>query len=258
MHAERPDLELHQMNPTGRFTDRAADYARFRPDYPAAAWDAVLEDMGDPSALTAADVGAGTGISSRALAERGVRVVAIEPNVAMRAAAAPHPRVEWREGTAEATGLPESSVDLVVCAQAFHWFRQPEALAEFHRVLRLRGRLALVWNGRDRRDPLTLGYVEALHAVNGEHRAEMRPFDDSVIAADGRFAPPRFRSFGHRQEMDLEGLVGRAVSASYVPNAGPAHERLVALLTDLFERHRDGRGRVTMRYETRVWLAQRR
>ncbi len=255
---EVPDLELHQMDPTGRFTERAAAYARFRPDYPPPAWDAVLEGLGDPATLTAADIGAGTGISSRALAARGLRVIAIEPNAAMREAATPAPRVEWREGTAEATRLPDGSVHLVVCAQAFHWFHQPEAIAEFHRVLRPGGRLALVWNGRDRDDPLTRGYVEALHAVNGEHPAEMRPFDASVIAAGGHFGPPRLLQFEHRQEMSLEGFIGRAVSASYVPNRGPAHERLVALLTDLFERRRDTRGRAAMKYETRVWLAERR
>lgn len=246
------------MDPTGRFSDRAADYARFRPDYPAAAWDAVLEGLGDPATLDAADVGAGTGISSRDLAARGVHVIAVEPNAAMREAAEPHPRVAWRNGTAETTTLDEASVDLVVCAQAFHWFRHDEAIAEFHRILRPRGRLALVWNGRDREDPLTRGYVEALHAVNGEHPAEIRPFDAGVMSAAGRFDLPRLRTFPHRQQMNLEGLIGRATSASYAPKSGAALERLTALLAELFARHRDARGLVAMTYETRVWLTERR
>lgn len=258
MHPEDPSLPLHAMNPTGRFTERAADYARFRPDYPDAAWAAVLDGLGDPSGLIAADVGAGTGISSRALAGRGLEVVAIEPNAAMREAAVPHPRVAWREGTAEATGLPDAGVHVVVCAQAFHWFRQPEAIAEFHRVLRPGGRLALVWNSRHRRDPLTRGFIEAIHAVNGEHPAERRPFDPAVIASGGRFTDPELLTFTHRQELDLAGLVGRATSASYVPSAGPERERLEGLLRELFERHRDVRGLVTMRYETRLWRASRR
>lgn len=258
MHDDHPALPLHAMNPTGRFTSRAADYARFRPDYPAAAWDAILDGLGDPAALTAADIGAGTGISSRALAARGLRVLSIEPNAAMRAAATPDPRIEWREGTAEATGLPGASVDLVVCAQAFHWFRQPEAIAEFRRVLRPGARLALMWNGRDRNDPLTRGFVESIHAVNGEHPAERRPFDPAVVAAAGAFAPPRFLTFEHAHPLDREGFIGRATSASYVPNEGPLRERLVALLGDLWERYRDARGVVTMKYVTRLWLAQTR
>lgn len=86
------------MNPLSRFSDRAADYAKHRPSYPTPAIDAILEGFGEPPQLVAADIGAGTGISSRLLAERGVRVIAIEPNAAMREAASPHPLVEFREG----------------------------------------------------------------------------------------------------------------------------------------------------------------
>src|SRR5262245_30605191 len=95
---------LHEMRPTERFEDRAADYSRFRPSYPAAAIDAAFAGLGAPPTLVAADVGAGTGISSRLLASRGARVIAIEPNAKMRAAAGPHPFVEWRDGRAEALG----------------------------------------------------------------------------------------------------------------------------------------------------------
>src|SRR5262245_44915731 len=157
-----PPFDLTAMNPTGRFSGRAEDYRRYRPDYPAAALDAILEGLGEPSRLVAADVGAGTGISSRLLADRGVRVVAIEPNEAMRAAAAPHPLVEFREGTAERTGLAEATLDLVLCAQSFHWFRAKEALAEFRRVLRPGGRVALLWNERNLADPMTAAYYAAL------------------------------------------------------------------------------------------------
>jgi len=150
-----PDPPLHELAPTTRFSDRAADYVRYRPDYPAAAIDRMLAGLRTPPEIVAADVGAGTGISARRLAERGARVWAVEPNAEMRAAAAPHPLVTWHDGTAEATGLDRASVDLVLCAQAFHWFRPPEAVAEFARILRPGGRLAIVWNRRDRSDPLT-------------------------------------------------------------------------------------------------------
>lgn len=103
--------ELGAARPTDRFTDRAQDYARFRPSYPPAAIDCVLEDAGAPSTLTAADVGAGTGILSRLLAGRGLRVIAVEPNQAMRRAGEVHPRVTWHDGTAERTGLPDGAAD---------------------------------------------------------------------------------------------------------------------------------------------------
>jgi SAM-dependent methyltransferase len=249
---------LAEMNPTTRFTDRAADYAQHRPSYPAAAFDAMLRGLADPSQVTAADIGAGTGISSRLLADRGVHVLAIEPNAAMRAAAEVHPRVEWSEGVGEATGLPDASVDLVLVAQAFHWFRQRDALREFHRVLRPNGRLALIWNNRDRKDPLTSDYVGAIHTVNGEDPIERRHFDRAVVDQDGHFTKAKRHTFAHQQEVDAEGLVGRATSASYVPREGPRFDELRRLLLDLFERHRDARGRVVLRYVTKLYLATRR
>lgn len=77
-------VPLHTLNPLTRFCDRVADYVKYRPSYPAQAIDIILKGLEPSSQLTAADIGAGTGISSRLLAERGVSVIAIEPNPAMR------------------------------------------------------------------------------------------------------------------------------------------------------------------------------
>ena len=249
------DLPLHAMAPTERFSDRAEDYARFRPDYPAAAIDHVLAGLGDPHALAAADIGAGTGISTRQLAARGVRVIAVEPNAEMRAAAEPHPRVTWQDGVGEATGLPDACVDLVLSAQAFHWFRQDEAVAELRRILRPRGRLALVWNSRDRGDPLTLDYVDALHRAHGEHAVERRAFGPAVVGAGG-FTDPERAEFPHAQSLDRAGLHGRALSASYIPKGGAAHAEMDRRLDALFDEHQVD-GVVTMRYRTEVWIAKR-
>lgn len=146
---------LHQLNPLGRFSDRAVDYAKYRPIYPTEAIDKILEGLGDRSQLVVADIGAGTGISSRLLAERKIRVHAIEPNLEMRQAALAHPLVEWGEGTAEKTNLADCSVDLVSCFQSFHWFDPEPTLLEFCRILKPKGRVALVWNLDDRGDEFT-------------------------------------------------------------------------------------------------------
>lgn len=251
------DGTLAAFDPTGRFSDRAEDYQRFRPDYPAAAIDAVLEHLGPPGSLHAADVGAGTGISSRQLADRGVDVIAVEPNGAMRSVAALHPRVRWHDGSGEATGLDAGGLDLVLVAQAFHWFRAVDAVRELRRVLRPGGRLAVMWNHRDPEDPLTLGYIEAIHAVNGEHPAEQLPFDPNVLTREGAFADVDCVATPHAQALDLPGLIGRATSASYVPRDGARAVRLRGLLTELFERHAGPDGRVRMRYRTTVHRARR-
>jgi SAM-dependent methyltransferase len=249
-HSDPSDLD-----PTGRFSDRVDDYVRYRPSYPAEAVDLVLEGLAKDALV--ADVGAGTGIWTALLAARGMRVVALEPNEAMRSAAPRVPGVTWQDGTAEATGLAAESRALVTAAQAFHWFRGREAVREFARILAPGGRLALVWNRRRRDDPFTEGYREAILAVGGETAAERMAFDPGVIPAEGRFAPPERSAFEHAQELDLPGLHGRARSASYVPKAGPRAEELGARLDALFDQFADANGRVRLAYVCEVWRARR-
>ena len=241
-----------------RFNDRAEDYVRYRPSYPAAAIDAILDGLAPPDRLVAADIGAGTGISARPLGDRGVRVIAVEPGAAMRGAAAPHDKVSWTAGHAEATGLMSAAVDLVLCAQSFHWFRPPDALAEFARILKPGGRLAIMWNRRSQTDTLTAGYRQAILDVGGEVAAERMPFDSAVVASSGRFLPAERLAFPNDQRLDLAGLIGRARSASYVPKSGPESERLLALLRALHTRYADADGLVTLVYETEVFRATAR
>jgi len=242
-------------NSISRFDDRADDYVRYRPSYPPAAIAAILDGLGPPASILGADVGAGTGISARLVADRGARVIAIEPGEAMRRAAAPHARVVWLAATAEAMALRTASIDLIVCAQAFHWFRPPEALAEFTRVLKPSGRLALMWNRRSRTDPFTAGYRQVILDVGGESEAERMIFDPAVIARSGWFAAPTRRVVPNAQRLDLDGLIGRARSASYAPKTGDAGDRLIASLGELHARHADAHGIVTLVYDTEIFLA---
>jgi SAM-dependent methyltransferase len=247
------------MDPLRRFSNRADDYARYRPSYPTEAIDCVLEGLGDPGNLLAADIGAGTGISSRLLASRGVHVSAIEPNAAMREAATPHPSVEFRDGSAESTWLADGSVDLVTCFQSFHWVKPDEAYPEFKRILRPRGRLALIWNDRDFDDPLTAGYSEIIQKASDRHPAE-----GGVRRAEEVPSPaPFFDEFGltvfrYHQPLDREGLIGRALSSSYVPLDGPAYETMLSELRELYQRNRNDDGLIELAYLTKVFVSQRR
>jgi SAM-dependent methyltransferase len=247
--------DLDDRDTVGRFSDRAADYVQYRPTYPADAVHAILDGLGPPERLVGADVGAGTGISARLLGDRGVRVIAVEPGEGMRRAAAPHPRVAWVAGRAEATGLGSQAVDLVLCAQSFHWFRTADALAEFARILKERGRLAICWNRRSTIDPLTAGYRQAIVDVGGEITVEGQPFDPAVVTDSGLFSAAERKSFPNLQRLDLAGLIGRARSASYVPKSGAAGEQLLGLLRALHERYADGSGFVTLVYDTEVFCA---
>jgi len=247
----------NDLDTVGRFSDRAADYVKYRPTYPAAAIDAMLDGLAAPGQLVAADIGAGTGISARLLGDRGVHVVAVEPGEGMRGAAAPHPHVEWMAARAEALGLRSESVDLVLSAQSFHWFRPADALPEFARILKPRRRLVIIWNRRSRTDPLTMGYRQAIADVGGETAEEKRPFDPGCVGRSGLFATPERLVFPNGQRLDLDGLIGRARSASYTPKTGAPGEHLIHQLRTLHARYADAAGFVTLIYETEVYRSQR-
>ena len=246
------------MDTVGRFSDRAADYVKYRPSYPDGAIETILAGLSPPDDLVVADVGAGTGISARLLGDRGARVLAIEPGDEMRRAAAPHPRVSWVVGTADATSLPSESVDAVLCAQSFHWFDAPKALVEFARILKPAGRLAIMWNRRSTTDPLTVGYRQAILDVGGEITAEKMSFDPDVVPGSGLFSAQVQTVVPNVQRLDLDGLIGRARSASYVPKTGGEAERLLTLLGRLHARYADSAGFVTLVYETEIYLSWKR
>ncbi len=249
-------MQLHEMNPLDRFSDRVEDYVKYRPSYPKDAIAYIISSL-KTSAPVIADVGAGTGISSRLLAEfNSIRVIAIEPNAEMRKAAAPHPSIEFRDGTAEATNLADNEVDLVTCFQSFHWFNPILTLPEFHRILKRDGRLAIVWNTRDRNDQFTAKYSSLVRKASNNHPGEKRsdaiqPFLESPL-----FVNLRQSIFPDRQKLDLAGLIGRAMSTSYIPKSGEAYEELMSDLQHLFDNYCDEDGFVSLVYQTEVYLGE--
>jgi SAM-dependent methyltransferase len=249
-------IPLHTLNPLNRFSDRAEDYVKYRPSYPADAIDIILEGLGESSQLVAADIGAGTGIASRLLAERMVNVIAIEPNVAMREVAQTHPFVEFRDGTAEFTKLADKSVDLVTCFQAFHWFNPELTLLEFRRILKPSGRLAVVWNNRDQGDALTTEYSRIVREASHNHPAESRMQSVEPLLVTPHFINICEYNFIYRQQLDLTGLIGRAMSVSYLPREGLGYEQLINNFQELYQHFRDESGFVYMVYRTSVHLGE--
>ena len=129
---------------TGLFSGKADDYSKFRPSYPDAAVSFLAARSRAESVL---DVGAGTGIFTAKLAGAFKNVTALEPNAEMRREFLKFlPEIACLDGTGEATGVPDNSVDLITVAQAFHWLDAEKFKAEAIRILRPAGQVAIVWN----------------------------------------------------------------------------------------------------------------
>lgn len=248
-------------SPTTRFSDRVQNYVRYRPGYPPAVLEVLRAETGLAPGWAVADVGSGTGISAKLFLDAGHPVFAVEPNAEMRAAAEAmlggDPRFRSVDGSAEATTLPDASVDLVVAAQAFHWFDPGRAAGEWRRILRPGGWIVLLWNTRRTDGTPFLRAYEALLREHGTDYAAVsheNVTDESlrVVLGEGYGA----RVVPNQQVFDFEGLKGRLLSSSYAPNVGhPGYEPMAAALDRIFREHqRDGR--VRFEYDTEIYFAR--
>ncbi|WP_426699975.1 class I SAM-dependent methyltransferase [Rhodanobacter sp. Col0626] len=244
---------------TTRFSDRVDDYIRYRPDYPPALLDWLQREQGVDAGWRVADVGAGTGISSKMFLDAGYRVTAVEPNAPMRAAAEQWLRAyddfDAVGGRADATGLADASVDLVAVAQAFHWFDEAATRREFARILRPGGLAAIWWNSRRLTGTRFLeGYESLLQTCGTDYTSVAERYADD--ARMRQWFGAGFRgsaSFEHSQRLDFEALRGRLMSSSYSPKAGhPQHEPMLRALRELFDSCAVD-GTVSFDYDTRIF-----
>ncbi len=247
------------LDPTQRFSDRVADYVRWRPSYPAGVIGALRTAGRLRPESVVADLGSGTGIFSALLVPHCARVFAVEPNAPMRAAAEAQLGAKANftsiAGSAEATTLADASVDLVVAAQAFHWFDPPRARREFARILRAGGRVALVWNERLTDRTTFLVDYEALLRRRATDYEQVNHANLGAQDLGGFFGPGGFglETFDYRQDFDLAGLTGRLLSSSYAPAAGrPGHDEMLRELGEIFACHQES-GRVAFLYQTKQY-----
>ena len=244
------------------FDHCSGDYAAHRPSYPDAVVEAVCAAIGGAGGAWAADIGAGTGIFTRQLAERGIRVIAIEPSTSMLGQMDERlvSRVRRVAGTAERTALADASVDLVTFAQSFHWVNPPYALAEIGRILGQGGVLALVWNNRDMRVEFVRAFEQMIEKWNPAYRCEYRRQDwAGKVAATGLFTPLELTTYESNWRMPQEGFIGFTRSASYIRNVlsrddRPRFEEEVrSLLREFF-----GANDCVVPLVSELWLCRRR
>jgi ubiquinone/menaquinone biosynthesis C-methylase UbiE len=213
------------------------------------------------SSWEVADVGAGTGISSELLLDNGNSVIAVEPNTRMRAAAderlGSRPGFRSVSGSAEETGLQDGSVDLVLAAQAFHWFDHVRAAHEFRRILRRPSWVCLVWNLRQSDSSRFMSEYDELvqrYRVDRDSRTDESHFQEAVST----FFSGRFQSFQLRndQVLDFPSLQGRLMSSSYAPKPDhPNHPQMMAALEQLFRSY-ERNNAVTLVHQTDIYVGQ--
>ena len=245
-------------DPRSRFSDRVANYVRFRPGYPDKLIAALLATIDKPDPGVVADVGSGTGIFTRLLLARGLTVYGIEPNATMRQAGeeylAEYGNFSSIDGGAEDTGLADASVDLVTAAQAFHWFNNEQTRAEFARILKADGKLALIWNRRRLSLPFQRAYDALLRELAPEY-GKVNHMNLGATEIAEFFAGDRMQllHFDFQQKFDFDGLLGRLKSSSYCPGEDTAeYARLSGELRRLFDKHAV-EGQLAFEYDTQLY-----
>ncbi len=248
----------------------AEDYDRLRPPPAEAAVDWLL-----PAApKVVVDLGAGTGLLSRALARTVARVIAVEPDERMAAVLrARDPVIEVARGRGEAIPLPDASADGVFISSAWHWMDPGRAVPEIARVLRDGGRFGVIWTSRDHevgwvrelqrlREPGPLpepgppaGTVEPEPDGHGGPRARRR----EVALPDGSpFGTPETASFAFRRTMTIDDVVAMLGTYSGLITASPPDRAAVlARLRAALERWFPGADEIDVPMRSLCWRADR-
>lgn len=248
-------------NTVERFSNRVENYVKYRPAYPAEVLRLFRDEMNLTESSVIADIGSGTGISSKLFLKNGNKVFGVEPNASMRYAAdeflSDFLNFTSIDGTAENSSLPGDSVDFVIAAQAFHWFDQQRTLDEFKRILRPNGFVALIWNERQlETTPFLIEYEKLLLKFASDYASVRHDNVNEESLADFFQTDFRRETFQNEQVLDFEGLKGRVLSSSYMPSE--LHENydpMVAELRSLFAKHAES-GKIKVFYDTNVFYSE--
>jgi SAM-dependent methyltransferase len=248
-------------NPTERFTNRAENYAKFRPHYPESIISFFKEELGLNPFSIIADIGSGTGFSSELFLQNGNTVYGIEPNKEMRETGekllSTFPKFNSVDASAEQTTLPDYHIDIIIAGQAFHWFDVEKAKKESARILKPDGWVALFWNERQLDStPFLIDFENLLkefgtdYPVISEHN--MRHKIDVLFSENGYST----KEFPNKQILDYEGLEGRLLSDSYIPTSeSPVFTPMLVRLKEIFERHQID-GKVEILYDTDIYYGK--
>jgi SAM-dependent methyltransferase len=243
----------------GDFSKQADYYRSSRPTYPVILVALLIQDAQVVAGDAVADFGAGTGIFTCLLIERGFRVTAIEPNAAMRNQN--HvPKAHWVDGTFESSGLGDASQRWAVAAQAFHWADFQRSLPEVRRVLQPGRLFTVLWNNRENRESEILSWTENAirrHVPDYDEAYRSRPWQ-AILESTGDFSFVKHRTVSHRIRMSRERYLNLWRSHNRLNTlAGP--ERFQSLLLDISEYLKQrGLDELDVPYRCEAWSAVRK
>jgi SAM-dependent methyltransferase len=147
---------------------------------------------------------------------------------------------------------------LMLRFQSFHWFDPKPTLKEFARILNPQGKIALVWNDRDveGEDDFTREHDRIITKTSNHSPILERLDGKSDLQISSFFSKVVHHIFPYQQAFDLKSLIGLAMSASYLPQTGEAHQKLVTDLTNLYQKHQNAQDLVYLKYKTSLYLAE--
>ena len=236
------------------FGSIAENYDGLRPHAPRQAVDWLVPSGCD----VAVDVGAGTGLFTRALAEKAAHVIAVEPDARMRAVlSARSPGVRAVEGRGESIPLPDASADAVFVSSAWHWMDPERAVPEIGRVLRDGGRFGLIWTSRDRE----VEWVVGLDRLPGDEASEAERFRrhlDVVLPDPQIFGDIARETFRFVRTMSVEDVIAMLGTYSRVIVASPQdRDRRLAQARALLKERFPSADTIEVPMRARCWRADR-
>ncbi|HVO73483.1 MAG TPA: class I SAM-dependent methyltransferase [Ignavibacteriaceae bacterium] len=244
-------------DPKKRFSSRVDNYVKYRPSYPSGIINFMQKELAIDKTKSISDIGSGTGIFTELLLKNNYVVYAVEPNDEMRHAAekmlGSYPNFKSINGSAEKTGLDAGSIDLITAAQAFHWFQIDKAKKEFKRILRSNGWTILIWNTRaNDASPFMKTYEDFLLKESVDYaKVSHTNIDEKELKNFFTFDYNK-KEIPSKQVFDFEGLKGRVLSSSYMPDEKAAgFVKMMNSLTDLFDTHNEN-GFVEFIYKTEM------
>lgn len=230
----------------GNFCGKSHIYAKYRPQYSKEYITFLRETLRLSRDSIVADVGAGTGIHTKIIAEITDKIFAVEPDEEMlqecQVQLENKHKVKMVQRTAEDTGLPNASVDYITVAQAFHLFNREKSLNEFKRVLRPSGILVLLWNSKEHDNKLFYDNEAVIKKYCPCYCREVHArsfYEDSFKDC---FTPISYTFTRFHQDstefLDKQTFIMRTLSASYAITATDKnYDAMIEELGMVFERH---------------------